>query len=599
MSTLPPSGPFLVEIAGTPISASAASLLTLGQVDLSLHGPGSFVLRFRDPQRQVLSHLKAEIGTEVTLGAAALGAGAHSRLLSAEITALEIEHDATGTFTIIRGYDVAHRLHRARRTAAYAQSTASDVARKVASRAGMAVGTIDSTTTVYEHLCQGGETDREFLADLAREVGYEMVVEDGKFSFRKPASAADAPNAGGPAANPLVLRLGMELQRFRCAVTSAEQVKEVEVRGWDVAQKKALVATAPAKTVNAQLRGVDPAALAKAFGNPTYVSTDVPYGTQAEVDTAAKAVADEIAAAFVRFEGEAVGNPKLRAGTAISVTGMGNPFDGKYIVTTARHRYDQGRGYSTSFSVTGRQERGLLGLTGSGRPAGQASLGVVVATVSDAKDPLQSGRVKLKFPWLSDDYVSDWARTVQLGAGKDRGATIVPEVNDEVLVAFEQGDMRRPYVIGALYNGVDKPKAGPVPLVDPGSGAVNRRSMVSRRGHRIDLLDQDGKKEGIVVRSGDDKVRIEMDSIGMKITVHSDGTVLVEGPKGVVVDAGTGKLELKGQSIELIAKSGVKVDGGAGPVDVATKAALALKGLTAKVEGMTMAELKAALVKIN
>jgi uncharacterized protein involved in type VI secretion and phage assembly len=215
------------------------------------------------------------------------------------------------------------------------------------------------------------------------------------------------------------------------------------------------------------------------------------------------------------------------------------------------------------------------------------------------KDPLESGRVKLKFPWLSEEYVSDWARTVQLGAGKDRGATIVPEVNDEVLVAFERGDMRRPYVIGSLYNGMDKPKPGPVPLVDSGSGAVNRRSMVSRRGHRIDLLDQDGKKEGIVVRSGDDKVRIEMDSTGMKITVHSDGTVLVEGPKGVVVDAGTGKLELKGQSIELTAKAGVKVDGGTGPVNVATNAALQMKGMTAKLEGVGVTEIKAALVKIN
>jgi uncharacterized protein involved in type VI secretion and phage assembly len=595
---VPPSGPFLVEIAGSPISASAASLLTHGQVDLSLHVPGSFVLRFRDPQHQVLAHLKAEIGAQVTLSAAALGANAHERLLTAEITALEIEHDASGTFTIIRGYDVAHRLHRGRRTAAYAQATASDVARKVASRAGLAVGTIDSTSTVYEHLCQGGETDREFLADLAREVGYEMVVEDGKFSFRKPVPAADAPGGGGSSANQLVLRLGIELQRFRCGVTSAEQVKEVEVRGWDVAQKKALVGTAPAKTVNAQLAAVDPAKLAKAFGNPVYVSTDIPYGTQAEVDTAAKAVAEEIGAAFVRFEGDAVGNPKLRAGTAISVTGMGKPFDGKYVVTTARHRYDQGRGYATAFTVTGRQERGMLGLTGGGRP-GRGAPGVVVATVSDVKDPLESGRVKLKFPWLSEEYVSDWARTVQLGAGKDRGATIVPEVNDEVLVAFERGDMRRPYVIGSLYNGMDKPKPGPVPLVDSGSGAVNRRSMVSRRGHRIDLLDQDGKKEGIVVRSGDDKVRIEMDSTGMKITVHSDGTVLVEGPKGVVVDAGTGKLELKGQSIELTAKAGVKVDGGTGPVNVATNAALQMKGMTAKLEGVGVTEIKAALVKIN
>ena len=104
--------------------------------------------------------------------------------------------------------------------------------------------------------------------------------------------------------------------------------------------------------------------------------------------------------------------------------------------------------------------------------------------------------MKLKFPWLSDDYVSDWARTVQPGAGKDRGWIVLPEVGDEVLVGFEQGDFDRPFVLGGLYNGVDTMPAGPNDLIDSGSGAINRRSLVSRRGHRIDLLDQDGQQGG-------------------------------------------------------------------------------------------------------
>ena len=84
----------------------------------------------------------------------------------------------------------------------------------------------------------------------------------------------------------------------------------------------------------------------------------------------------------------------------------------------------------------------------------------MVGQVSDAKDPQNSGRVRVKLPMLSDDYVSDWARTVYPGAGKDRGLVVVPEVGDEVLVAFEHGDMRRPYVLGGLFNGVDTPPSG-------------------------------------------------------------------------------------------------------------------------------------------
>ena len=207
-------------------------------------------------------------------------------------------------------------------------------------------------------------------------------------------------------------------------------------------------------------------------------------------------------------------------------------------------------------------------------------------------DPEKLGRVRLVFPWLSDDYVSGWARTVQAGAGKDRGAIVLPEVGDEVLVVFEQGDVRHPYVLGGLFNGVDVPDAKGISVVDSGSGAVNRRSFVSRRGHRIDLLDEDGKTEGISIASQDGKVMLSLDATKTKVTVHSDGTVLLEGAQGVVVDSASSKLELKGGQISITATQGVTVDGGAGPVKVQTGSQLELKG-------GQMASLSAGLVKIN
>jgi uncharacterized protein involved in type VI secretion and phage assembly len=106
---------------------------------------------------------------------------------------------------------------------------------------------------------------------------------------------------------------------------------------------------------------------------------------------------------------------------------------------------------------------------------------VVIAQVSDANDPAKQGRVKLTFPWLSDDYVSDWARTLQPGAGKNRGAMVLPEVGDEVLVAFEQQDPQRPYVLGGLFNGIDTPNTKNIDVLDSGSGAINRRSFISRK----------------------------------------------------------------------------------------------------------------------
>ena len=173
---------------------------------------------------------------------------------------------------MIRGYDPAHRLFRGRRTTSYVQMTASDIAKQVAQRAGLKVGDVDATSTVFAHVSQAGQTDWELLEQLARESGYEMAVRDGHVLVHR----ADHGDRGarppaGPTPNPLVLELGTDLLRFRSVLTSAQQAGKMEVRGWDVATKQALTATAPARTRSADLPTVTPADLAKAFGDPTHV----------------------------------------------------------------------------------------------------------------------------------------------------------------------------------------------------------------------------------------------------------------------------------------------------------------------------------------
>ena len=602
------SGMCLAEIDGQPLPADLVPLLISAYVDDSQRLPDMFVLRFRDPGRIVMATSNAKIGSAVKVSVQPASAQTPTPLIQGEITALEAEFDSGGTFTVIRGYDQAHRLFRGRSTTSYVQMTASDIARQVAQRAGLKVGTVASTTTVFPHVSQAGQTDWELLEQLARDNGYEVAVRDGSFSFTAPTQAGEAPAAGGAdARNPLVLELGRDLLQFRSVLSSAQQAAEVEVRGWDVATKQRLTSTAPAQTRSADLPTTSPAEMAKAFGDPTHVASDVPYRTQAEVDEAAKALADELGSTFAEFEGAARGNPAIRAGAAITINGLGVPFDGKYTVTTSRHRFDPTTGYTTAFSVSGRHDRSLLGLASGGSRPGKAPSGVVIALVNDVADPEHSGRVRLIYPWLSDDYVSDWARTVQPGAGKNRGNMFLPEVGDEVLVAFEQGDFSRPNVLGGLYNGVDTMATGQGDLVDSGSGAVNRRSLVSRLGHRIDLHDAAGKTEGVRLATSGDKLLINLDHVGTQITVHADGKVLVEGSKGVTIDASSADIDLKGGKISLSATNGVTVDGGGGPVSVTAGGQLSLSGATAKLEGSGTTEVKggamcsvsAAMVKIN
>ena len=598
---------FVVEIDGRPLPEDVRALLLSAYVDDSRAVPDLVVLRFRDPDRVVVGKTGVKIGATVKVSVAAPDKGAPAPLVTAEVTALEAELDSTGTFTVVRGLDHSHRLFRGRSTETYQQVTASDVARKVATRAGLAVGTVESTSVVHEHVSQGNVTDWAFLQALAAAEGYEVSVADGKFAFGPPTSSADAPAPSGqPEAEPLVLRAGIDLLRLHAVVTSAEQVREVQVRGWDVAQKQALVGTAPAGTTSATI-ATTPAELAKAFGDRTYVSVDVPYRSQAQVEAAAKAMAEQISGAFAELEGVARGNPALRAGVAVALDNLGAPFDGKYTVTTSRHAYDPATGYTCAFRVTGRQERSLYGLTAGGAAARATVAGVVPAQVTNTGDPQKQGRVKLRYPWLSDTYESDWARTVHIGAGPDRGAMVLPEVNDEVLVAFEQGDLDRPYVLGGLYNGVDAPAAGPTDTVDGGSGAVNRRAVVSRTGHRLELLEKPGGPDGVQLVTGDDKLRLELDKQGGRILVRADGTVVIEAKRGVTVDAGTSDIALTGKAITLTATQGVSVDAGGGDLALASRVKVDVHGTQVAIAGDARTELKggamctiqAAMIQIN
>jgi phage protein D/phage baseplate assembly protein gpV len=591
---------FLVDVDGTTLADDVKALLTSAYVDDSQRLPDMFELRFRDPAKTVLSDTGAQVGSTVRVSVMTSTSQTPVLLMEGEVTALEAEFDTGGTFIVMRGYDPAHRLFRGRGTYAYTQMTASDIAQKVAKRAGLRTGTIASTSTVFEHVSQAGTSDWDLLDGLARDVGYEISVREDGFTFGPPTKSGNAPEGHGAdqaETEPLVLHLGSDLLRFRAVVTSAGQVKEIEVRGWDVGTKAALKATAPAKTESATLT-TSPQDLAHTFGDPVYVSTDVPHRTQAEVDAAAAALAEEIAGTFAEFDGVAIGNPDVRAGVAVTLDNLGDFFDGKYTVTRSRHRFDPTTGYTTAFSVTGAHDRSMLSLAGGATRPPAAPRGVVIGQVNDVNDPEEQGRVTLMFPWLSDDYVSSWARTVHAGAGKDRGAMVLPEVGDEVLVAFEQGDFRRPYVIGGLYNGVDTPSRAGVPWVDSGSGAVNRRSVVSRNGHRIDLLDQDGQAEGITISSKDESVSLLVDASNTKVTVHSDGTVLVEGSQGIVIDAASSSLELKGGDISIEGSRAVSIKGGSN-VSVEAGSQLQLQGSTAALQASGVTEVKGSLVKIN
>ncbi len=281
----------------------------------------------------------------------------------------------------------------------------------------------------------------------------------------------------------------------------------------------------------------------------------------------ANAVAEQIGSAFAEADGIADGDPMLRAGTAISVAGVGSPFEGRYTITASRHVIGPA-GYHTHFTVSGRQERSLLGLASGGDTGGDPSAGgapiygVVIGIVSDNGDPENQGRVKLKLPWLSDDYASDWARVVAPGAGKERGVAFLPEINDEVLVAFEQGDVRSPFVLGGLWSsGLATARTDMV-----AGGSVDRRVLTSRKGHHVMLVD-DEDDEGITISSkdGSHSIKILTSSSG-SIEIETSGTVTIKGQS----------IELQGTTVSIKADSSLDLQGAT--VNVTGSGPTAIKG---------------------
>jgi uncharacterized protein involved in type VI secretion and phage assembly len=146
---------------------------------------------------------------------------------------------------------------------------------------------------------------------------------------------------------------------------------------------------------------------------------------------------------------------------------------------------------------------------------------VAVGIVTNNVDPMKLGRVKVKFPWLSDTHESDWVRIATLMAGRDRGAFFLPDIGDEVLVAFDHGDFEHPYVIGALWNGVDKP---PETNAD---GKNNIKKIKSRSGHEI-ILDDSAGAEKIQIKDNTGLNSILLDPVKNSITIESQMQVKIK-----------------------------------------------------------------------
>ncbi len=578
-----------ITINGKNVSQAFMDDLAEVVVDTSLSMPDMFTISLRDDALKWVDEALTKIGNivEISVQTGQERGGKSGELIKGEITALEPDFSVDGdTILLIRGYDKSHRLYRGKLTRTFTNQTDSSIVEKIAGEAGLSAKA-DPTNITYEYVLQNNQTNMEFLMTRARRLGYHVYVDKETLYFKK----GEANLGDGP-----TLNLGENLRAFTPRWTTSYQADAITVKGWDPKAKQAITSKA---TPNTQLNqgGMQKTGgeTAKgAFGAAEAVVTDRPISSVDEAQALADGLSNDISRDFIQAEGICRGDPSLKAGRQIKVENVGNRFSGTYFATRATHIYNA-ENYRVRFAISGRQPDTLSHLLKS-EPDGQSQglvRGVVTGLVTNLDDPEAMGRVKVKYAWLGD-IESNWVRLAAPSAGNGRGIYYTPEVNDEVLLAFEHGDVHHPYIIGALWNGSDKPPADKADAI--GGGKVNQRVIKSRSGHVI-ILDDTSGSEKIIIRDKADN-EIEIDSSGKNLTIKVGNDIIIESQgKFSQKSASEGSIESQ-SSLSIKSQSNLSIKSMSNLTLEAT-GQLNIKGNMVSVNGTATTEIKGGIIKLN
>jgi phage protein D len=263
-------------------------------------------------------------------------------LFKGEVTGLEPSFTSDRLPTlVVRGYDRRHRLTRGRQTRSFLKKKDSDIAAQIAREAGLTAQVVDSKV-IHDYVLQANQTDYEFLLERASRINYEVVVRDKTLSFHPVA------NDKGET---ITLTADEDLSEFYPRLSSAGQVSDVVVRGWDPKNKKEIVGKAGAGDEVSKMGGKDAGAAMskKAFGAASGLLSRLPVMTQAEADQIAVSRFNITSLELITGEGVCGGRTDLWPGKVVKIVGVGKRFSGQYYITAATH-VSSADGYNTSFS---------------------------------------------------------------------------------------------------------------------------------------------------------------------------------------------------------------------------------------------------------
>ncbi len=408
---------------------------------------------------------------------------------------------------------------------------------------------VSVTKLKYKELVQFQQTDWDFILERAALNGYFCNVDDGKIEIKKPDLGA------APAET---VQFGSSLLELDLEMDARKQFNGLKTTMWNYTEQNIEIADAedPTLSLNGNISAMD---LAKVAAKEV---TTLALGNKIEsTELQNRANAQMLMARLEKIVGRASfqGTAKVKAGVIVELKGVGKRFEGKVFISGVRHQIVKGN-WTTDAQV-GFQEDWLLFSKKSKNTL--SATGLQVALVKQLeKDPLGEDRILLSLPLVSDKEDGLWARIATLDAGKERGSFFRPEVGDEVLVGFIDGDMQHPVVLGGLNS-----SKNPAPLTAKDDN--DEKGFITRS--KIKMIFDDKKKSlqietpgGNILLISDDKKGLQFkDQNGNKIILDDKG-ITMESSKDFIVKAASGNVKLEGMKADIKASSGFKADGGAG-----------------------------------
>ncbi|XHS77623.1 phage baseplate assembly protein V [Burkholderiaceae bacterium UC74_6] len=531
---------FEVRISGLTLSADISKEVISLQVDNNLDLADMFTLVLRNADNQMIDSALFDLGKTVEVH---IGYGSELQpMMLGEISSIEPSFPESGTPTLrICGYDLSHRLRNGQGDRQFQYVPDSVVAAVIAAEAGL-IPVVDPSPFFHRKKIIQSGSDMAFLKDRARANFFDVYVHWDKLYFQFPRPQLEA----------VVLEWGKNLGSFTPRLSNSGLAGMQVVRGYneELAQSIVAFAMAPDLDLDNLLERLGSSARDMLLKLGKNVVRNQPVESPIDAALLAKSILQDILEGLYEGSGSCVGLPELKAGQMIEVRGVGKRFSGMYRLRKVTHTIGDS-GYRTSFEVTQRGGAVLLSLLRKSiteRPSPDSRerfYGVAVAKVEanhvDASEGPPLARVKVSYPWLSDKVESGWARCASPMTGSGTGLFLLPEIGDEVLVAFEHGDLAKPIVLSSLWNGKRLP---PVSNVD---GANHVRVLKTAAGHEIRLDDTPVTGQLSLKDMG-----------GSEIVLKADGSVSITAKTSMTLKAAT-TISLEAASVNVKVTSSMNI----------------------------------------